>query len=143
MAHLTESTVEQAALAWLEAVGWGVAHGPEIAPAMPGAERTDYGEVVLTQRLRDALTRLNPDLPTEALDDTFRKLTRPEGADLIQCNRAVYQQLVRGMEDRLPRATAVDPAGGPGARSGPTRRQAEIARRRERTVAGFCLGRAA
>jgi type I restriction enzyme R subunit len=52
---VTESVVEQAALAWLEAGGWQVAHGPDIAPDMPAAERTDHGEVVLAQRLRDAL----------------------------------------------------------------------------------------
>ncbi|MGH8067333.1 MAG: hypothetical protein ACRERE_19285 [Candidatus Entotheonellia bacterium] len=28
----TESIVEQAALAWLERLGWTVKHGPEIAP---------------------------------------------------------------------------------------------------------------
>lgn len=39
MAHLTESTVEQATLAWLEAVGWRVAHGPASAPDTPTAER--------------------------------------------------------------------------------------------------------
>jgi type I restriction enzyme, R subunit len=33
---------------------------------------------VLTQRLRDALARLNPALPAEALEDAFRKLTRPD-----------------------------------------------------------------
>ena len=58
-----------------------VVHGAEIAPGEPAAERDDYGEVVLAQRLRDALARLNPALPAEALDDAFRKLTRPEGAD--------------------------------------------------------------
>ena len=34
----TESTVEEAALAWLESIGWQVAHGPDIAPDMPAAE---------------------------------------------------------------------------------------------------------
>ena len=43
----TESIVEEAALAWLEAAGWQVAHGPGIAPDTPAAERADYGEVVL------------------------------------------------------------------------------------------------
>ena len=64
---------------------------------MPAAERADYGEVVLAQRLRDALARLNPDLPAEALEDAFRKLTRPEGADLIQRNRALHRLLVDGV----------------------------------------------
>ncbi|OQY64752.1 MAG: DEAD/DEAH box helicase [Polyangiaceae bacterium UTPRO1] len=93
----TESVVEDAALSWLEAGGWKIAHGPEIAPDMPGAERTDYSEVVLEQRLRDALARLNPDLPAEAIEDAFRKLTRPEGAELIQRNRALHRLLVDGV----------------------------------------------
>ncbi len=93
----TESEVEQAALAWLESLGWPVRHGPEIAPDMPGGERTDYGQVVLHRRLRDALARLNPNLPAEALEDAFRKLTRPEGADLASRNRAVHRHLVDGV----------------------------------------------
>ncbi len=53
--------------------------------------------MVLAQRLRDALARLNPALPAEALDDAFRKLTRPEGADLIVRNRALHRLLVDGV----------------------------------------------
>ena len=79
MAHasFTESVVEQAALAWLESLGWQAAHGPDIAPDTTGAERTDYGQVMLARRLRDALARLNTDLPAAALEDAFRKLTHP------------------------------------------------------------------
>lgn len=44
----TESDVEEAALAWLESIGWRVAHGPDIAPDMPAAERADSGEAVLS-----------------------------------------------------------------------------------------------
>ncbi|MDI3259364.1 MAG: type I restriction endonuclease subunit R [Sinobacteraceae bacterium] len=97
MTAFTESVVEEAALAWLEATGWQVAHGPDIAPDMPAAERRDYGEVVLARRLRDALGRLNPQLPAEALEDAFRRLTRPEGADLIVRNRALHRLLVDGV----------------------------------------------
>jgi type I restriction enzyme, R subunit len=93
----TESVVEQAALDWLQAIGWGIAHGPDIAPDMPAAERRDYGDVVLAQRLRDALVRLNPTLPADALEDAFRKLTRAEGADVIQRNWAVHRLLVNGV----------------------------------------------
>ena len=71
-AAFSESTVEEAALAWLEGHGWQVAHGPDIAPDMPGAERQSYREVVLAQRLRHSLDRLNPSLPLEALDDAFQ-----------------------------------------------------------------------
>ena len=97
MTSFTESVVEQAALAWLESVGWQVRNGAEIAPGEPAAERDDYGQVVLAQRLRDALARLNPALPAEALEDAFRKLTRPEGAELIVRNRALHRLLVDGV----------------------------------------------
>jgi type I restriction enzyme, R subunit len=78
----TESVVESAALAWLESLGWTVKHGPEIAPGELASERTEFGQVILTQRLQNALARLNPTLPTEALDDAFCKITRPEGPPL-------------------------------------------------------------
>jgi type I restriction enzyme, R subunit len=96
-ALFTESVVEQAALAWLDAIGWQVRNGAEIAPGEPTAERDDYRQVVLAQRLRDALARLNPLLPAEALDEAFRKLTRTEGVDLIVRNRAVHRLMVDGV----------------------------------------------
>ena len=83
MTAFTESVVEEAALAWLEGLGYAVKHGPEVAPGELAAERTDYGQVVLERRLRDALARLNPDLPAEALEDAFRKLTRVDWPTLV------------------------------------------------------------
>jgi type I restriction enzyme R subunit len=104
MAGVTESVVEQAALAWFESVGWSVRHGAEIAPGELAAERNDYRQVVLEQRLRDALAQLNRGLPATALDDAFRKLTRPEGTELSMRNRAVHRLLVDGVtvEYRTP-----------------------------------------
>ncbi len=97
MSRFTESVVEDAALAWLESLGWSVKHGPDIAPGELAAERSDYGQVVLNERLRQALARLNPGLPPEALDDAFRRLTRTEGATLEARNRALHRMLVDGV----------------------------------------------
>ena len=97
MTTLNESAVESAALEWLQTIGWQVAHGPDIAPDTPGAERADYGQVVLERRLRDALARLNPGLPASALVDALRKLTQPEGATLEARNRAFHRMLVNGV----------------------------------------------
>ena len=93
----SESVVEQATLAWLESVGWAIVGGAEIAPGEPGAERESYTQVILERRLRDALARLNPALPSDALDEAFRKLIRVDGADLIQRNRALHRLLVDGV----------------------------------------------
>jgi type I restriction enzyme R subunit len=94
---INESVIESAAVAWFEAVGWQVTRGPEIAPDSPAAERRDHCEVVLARRLHDALARLNPALPAEAIEDALRKLTRTEGPDLIVRNRALHRLLVDGV----------------------------------------------
>ena len=93
----TESVVEDAALAWLESLGYAVKHGPEIAPGELFAERGDYGQVILATRLREALVRLNPTLPAEAIDDACRKITRLEGATLDARNKTFYRLLVDGV----------------------------------------------
>ena len=97
MAGFSESVVEQAALAWLESGGWQVVNGADIAPGEAGAERSSYGEVALERRLREALARLNPNLPAEAHEDALRKVLRPEGAELLPQNRLVHRLLVDGV----------------------------------------------
>ena len=93
----SESEVEAAALEWLESLGWNIAHGPDIAPDTPGAERVNYRDVNLERRLRDALVRLNPDLPALAIDDAVRKLIRPGGATPETRNRAFHRMIIDGM----------------------------------------------
>src|SRR5450759_3106807 len=107
--RLNEQHVEEAALAWLEASGFAVAHGPEIAFGQLHAERNDptYRDVVLEWRLHEALVRLNPDLPQEALDDAFRKIVRADGPSLIERNRAVHRMLVDGVTVEYRRADIV------------------------------------
>ncbi len=100
----TESVVEEAALEWVGALGYAIKHGPDIGPGELAAERADYAQVVLGDRLRQALVRLNPALPPEALDDAFRKLTRLEGATPDARNRAVHRWLVDGVTVEYRRA---------------------------------------
>ena len=97
MTTINESVVEEAALAWLEALGWQTAYGPDIAPDTPNAQRSNYDQVALERRLQDALAELNPGLPTTAVDDAFRKLTHPEGPTLEARNRAFHRMLVDGV----------------------------------------------
>ena len=104
MTTLSEADVEQVALDWLNLIGWAVTHGREIAPDTAGAERADYGQVVLERRLRDALAELNPDLPAAALDDALRKLTRPTGSTLEARNRTFHRLLVDGVTVEYPLA---------------------------------------
>jgi type I restriction enzyme R subunit len=94
---MNESHIEAAAVAWLKEAGWEHRYGPDMAPGMMYAERGGFGEVALEQRLRDALARINPELPAASLEDAFRRIMHPAGADLIQRNRAVHDMMVHGV----------------------------------------------
>ncbi|MCY4113991.1 MAG: hypothetical protein OXG33_08645 [Chloroflexi bacterium] len=50
MTRLAESDVEQAAHDWLEGLDWQRAHGSDVAPDAPGAERADSGRIALKLR---------------------------------------------------------------------------------------------
>ena len=97
--------VEEAAFEWFEELGYTVLAGPEIAFGEVKAERTDpeYRDMILEGRVRQALARLNPDLPPEALDDAFRKLTRIDSPSLITRNRDLHSMLVDGVNVEYPR----------------------------------------
>lgn len=97
MAQFTESVVEEAALDWLRELGYTVVAGPEALPGEGGPFRETYADTLLAGVLKSALARFNVDLPSETLDDAFRRLTRPPGATLQERNRGVHQMLVDGV----------------------------------------------
>ena len=99
MNTFTESVVEEAALEWLQGLGYTVLHGPEIAYDAPAAERADpnYGDVLLARRLKQSLTRLNPDLPAGAIDDALRKINHLDAPSLITSNHNFHRMLVDGI----------------------------------------------
>ncbi len=104
--RFTESVVEDAALGWLGELGYQVLHGPDIAFDEPACERSDpeFRDTFLEGRLRRALVRLNPDLPADALEEAFRKLTRLSAPTLLERNRAAHRLLVDGVTVEYRRA---------------------------------------
>ena len=95
---LSESIVEDAALTWFGELGYAVGHGPQMAPGEPAAERTSFGEVVLVERLRAALQRLNPEIPYEAREEAMRKVLHLVTPSLVQTNRAFHKLLRDGVD---------------------------------------------
>jgi hypothetical protein len=62
MPGFTEDHVEEATLSWLEGLGYAGPHGPDLWPDGGALERASYGDVILFDRLRTALARINPHL---------------------------------------------------------------------------------
>jgi type I restriction enzyme R subunit len=100
---LNESVVETAALSWFGELGYAVAHGPQLAPGEPAAERDSFADVVLAGRLREAIQRLNPSIPQESREEALKKVLRVATPSLIQTNRAFHQMLRDGVPVEYPR----------------------------------------
>ncbi|KKG07780.1 DEAD/DEAH box helicase [Methanosarcina sp. 2.H.A.1B.4] len=95
---IPESEVEAAALEILSELGYDYLYGPDIAPETEDAERNDFGTVVLPHRLRAAVDRLNPKIPSEAREEAVKKVLREESQDLVHNNRAFHNMLVNGVD---------------------------------------------
>ncbi len=93
----TESVVEEAALAWLRELGYATLFGPEIAPGEPAAERESFAEPFLPARLRAAIARLNPSIPSDALDEAYRRVTHVDTPQLLDANHVFHTLLVDGV----------------------------------------------
>ena len=97
MTGLTESHVEQATLEWLEALGWQVVHGVDAAPDGSAAVRPAYADVILADRLRAAIARLNPHMPAETREEALRRVLASETPSLIEENRRLHRFIVDGV----------------------------------------------
>ena len=97
MSHITESHIEEAALEILKEQGYKILSGPEIAVDGTTPERNSYQQVILLDRLKEAINRLNPTIPEEAKEDAVKKLTRTESPKLIVNNQRFHDFLVNGV----------------------------------------------
>ena len=93
-----ESHLEEATLEWFEELGYEVVFAPDIAPDGEYPERVDYSEVILAERLKEALMRINPLLPNEAIADAFRQIVIPQSPSLIMNNRAFQKMITDGID---------------------------------------------
>ena len=94
---MTEDQLEQETLAWLADVGYAVHPGPAIAPDGATPQRADYRQVVLAPRLREAIGRLNPAVPTAAREDALQQVLNLGLPAQLSANRAFHKLLVGGV----------------------------------------------
>ena len=71
---MTEDQLEQETLGWLSELGYAVHSGYDIAHDGPNPQRANYREVVLAGRLREAIARLNPQVPAAAREDALHRV---------------------------------------------------------------------
>lgn len=96
--NFTEEKLEEAAIEVLQELEYDYVFAPDISSDGPRPERRDYREVILAQRVKDALFKHNRDLPQEALDEAFRQIIAFNSPMLEENNRYLHQLLVEGIE---------------------------------------------
>jgi len=94
---ISEGVVEQAALDWFRSLGYATVPGAVLAPGGTAPERSSYDQVVLTARLREAALRINPDLPSNVVEQAVTKLLRAESQNALAENERVHQLLTGGV----------------------------------------------
>ncbi|MDP3332374.1 MAG: type I restriction endonuclease subunit R [Methylococcaceae bacterium] len=95
---MTEDQLEQEALSWLADVGYSHIYGPDIAVDGDTPERSNYTQVVLVERLRSAINRLNPLIPLLAREDALQQVLNLDTPVLLAANRQFHRLLVNGVQ---------------------------------------------
>jgi len=94
---ITENEIEQIALDILnEDLGYTVLYGPDIAEGEK--KERDYNEVLLQQRLKNAIEKINPDIPADAKEEAFKKALRTSTISLFENNQTFHQMLTEGID---------------------------------------------
>lgn len=94
---MTEDQLEQETLRWLADVGYTSLFGPDLAPDGTSPERADYRQVLLVERLRSAVARLNPAIPVQAREDAVQQVQDLGTPALLSANQRFHQLLVGGV----------------------------------------------
>jgi len=95
---MNETQLENLALEWFAENGWQTETGPDIAPDSNRPLRADYRDVLLEETLKRALTRINPGLPAESVDEAIQKLKTVDHPIPVYRNRSFHRYMVNGIE---------------------------------------------
>jgi len=99
--------VEEAAIAWLAELGWPHMPGPALAPDGQSPERANFRTVILEDRLRAAIARVNKHLPPEAVEWATQKVLRLDSPSVDENNYAFHRFVREGIAVQVKRAQGV------------------------------------
>jgi type I restriction enzyme R subunit len=78
----------------LQSQGWGYANGKEISPEGLFSERENFSQIVLLNRMRTAISTINPTIPLDAQEAAVQKVLRIASPDLLHNNEEFHRLLI-------------------------------------------------
>ena len=97
MTKMTESDIELFAIEQLEKLSYQYIYAPDIAPDGENLERKSFEDVLLIERLQEAVGRINPKVPAEAREDALKQIQRLNSPELITNNETFHRILTEGI----------------------------------------------
>jgi len=91
---ITENIIEQSAIEILQALGWKYVNGRDISPEGVFCERESFSDIILVKRLREAIARINTNIPLDAQEAAVQKILRISSPDLLHNNELFHRELV-------------------------------------------------
>ena len=77
MSIINEDQVELQGIEWFKELGYQYKNGYEISPDGTNPERDDFRQVILEERLRSALIKINPDIPSQKINNSITQILNP------------------------------------------------------------------
>ncbi|MEG4582982.1 type I restriction endonuclease subunit R [Microcoleus sp. MON1_C5] len=93
----TEDQIEAYNLELLDVLGYGYKHGKILEPEGAAPERQSFGDVLLKDRLTQALARINPHIPPDDRHEAQRTVQNIASPDLINNNETFHGYLTEGI----------------------------------------------
>jgi type I restriction enzyme, R subunit len=97
MTRITENTIESFAIELLEKLGYEYIYAPDIAPDAENPERNSFEEVLLVNRLQNAVKRINPSIPADAQTEAIKEIQRITSPELLTNNETFHRLLTEGI----------------------------------------------
>jgi len=98
MNNLNENSIEQFIINILKSLGWDYAFGPEIAPEGAHQERNSLEDVLLIDRLKNAIRRINYPINESEINDVIKQLKHLNFPDLVANNEKFHRMLTEGIK---------------------------------------------
>ena len=98
MNRITETAIEEFAIELLEKQGYRYIYGPEVAPDSDTPERATFEDVLFLDKLKNAVARINPIIPSDVRDDAIKQIQRLASPELIANNESFHRMLTEGIK---------------------------------------------
>ena len=97
MTRITENSIEEFAIELLDKLGYEYIYAPNIAPDGETPERETYEQVLLVERLKNAVKRINKSIPADTQAEAIKEIQRIASSELLANNEAFHRLLTEGI----------------------------------------------